>query len=54
MLAVAEAPFFYATFIGVLTIGAAVVLVPEVAVLLLPLLVVMQGLACDPDLMGRH
>jgi hypothetical protein len=28
MLAVAEAPFFYATFIGILTIGAAVVLVP--------------------------
>src|SRR5512132_1918433 len=53
MLAVAEAPFFYATFIGILTIGAAVVLVPGVAVLLLPLLVVMQRLARDRDLMGQ-
>lgn len=61
----AEAPFFYVTFIGVLAIGAAVVLVPGVelvpvlvltqvlsAVLLLPLLVVMQRLARDRDLMG--
>jgi Mn2+/Fe2+ NRAMP family transporter len=63
----AEAPFFYATFLGVLTIGAAVVLVPGLelvpvlvltqvlnAVLLLPLLIVMQRLARDPDLMGEY
>jgi Mn2+/Fe2+ NRAMP family transporter len=62
-----EAPFFYATFVGVLTIGAAVVLVPGIelvpllvltqvlnAVLLLPLLVVMQRLARDPELMGPY
>jgi Mn2+/Fe2+ NRAMP family transporter len=54
MLAVAEAPFFYATFIGILTIGAAVVLVPGVAVLLFPLLLVMQRLARDRDLMGQY
>jgi Mn2+/Fe2+ NRAMP family transporter len=63
----AEAPFFYATFLGVLMIGAAVVLVPGVAlvpllvltqvlnaVLLLPLLLVMQRLARDPKPMGPY
>jgi Mn2+/Fe2+ NRAMP family transporter len=63
----AEAPFFYVTFVGVLSLGAAIVLLPGVelvpllvltqvvnAVLLLPLLVAMQHLGRDPGVMGRY
>jgi Mn2+/Fe2+ NRAMP family transporter len=62
-----EAPFFYTTLVGVLAAGAAIVLIPGLrlvpvlvltqvlnAVLLLPLLAVMQRLAVDPDVMGRY
>lgn len=62
-----EAPFFYTTFVGVLALGAVIVLIPGVklvpllvltqvlnAVLLLPLLVVMQHLGRDPSVMGRY
>jgi Mn2+/Fe2+ NRAMP family transporter len=61
----AEAPFFYASYLGVLGFGAAVVLIPGMplipilfgtqvlnAVLLLPLLVAMRNLARDRPLMG--
>jgi Mn2+/Fe2+ NRAMP family transporter len=60
-----DAPLFYGTFAGVVLVGVAVVLVPGAplvailyltqalnAVLLLPLLVLMLGVARDPDLMG--
>jgi Mn2+/Fe2+ NRAMP family transporter len=63
----AAAPFFYTTYVGVLSLGAAIVLIPGLqlvpvlvltqvlnAVLLLPLLVVMQHLGRDPDLMGQY
>ena len=63
----AEAPFFYVTFVGVLSLGAAIVLLPGVelvpllvltqvvnAVLLLPLLVAMQHLGRDPGVMGQY
>ena len=62
-----EAPFFYVSFVGVLSLGAAIVLLPGVelvpllvatqvlnAVLLLPLLVAMQHLARDRDVMGLY
>ena len=62
-----EAPLFYLTFATVTVIGAALVLAPGVplipvlvltqvlnAVLLLPLLAFMYGLARDHDLMGRY
>ncbi len=61
------APLFYSTFIALATVAAAVVLVPGVplvpvlvltqvlnALLLLPLLVFMWGLARDPELMAEH
>jgi Mn2+/Fe2+ NRAMP family transporter len=61
----AEAPFFYASYLGVLGFGAAVVLIPGMplipilfgtqvlnAVLLLPLLVAMRNLARNRPLMG--
>ncbi|HEY8193088.1 MAG TPA: divalent metal cation transporter, partial [Gaiellaceae bacterium] len=63
----AEAPFFYTTFVGVLALGGAIVLLPGVklvpllvvtqvlnAVLLLPLLLAMQRLARDRRVMGRY
>jgi NRAMP (natural resistance-associated macrophage protein)-like metal ion transporter len=62
----AEAPLFYGSYLGVLALGAAVVLVPGVplvpilfvtqvlnAVLLLPLLVAMRSLARKRQLMGE-
>jgi Mn2+/Fe2+ NRAMP family transporter len=62
-----EAPFFYTTLVGVLVLGALIVLIPGLelvpvlvftqvlnAVLLLPLLVVMQRLAVDREVMGRY
>jgi Mn2+/Fe2+ NRAMP family transporter len=65
--AFSEAPFFYTTLVGVLGAGAAIVLIPGLrlvpvlvltqvlnAVLLLPLLAVMQRLAVDPDVLGRY
>ncbi len=61
------APLFYSTFVLVATIAAGLVLVPGVplvpvlvltqvlnAVLLVPLLAFMYGLARDPELMGEH
>jgi Mn2+/Fe2+ NRAMP family transporter len=61
----AEAPFFYGSYLAVLGMGAAVVLIPGIplipilfgtqvlnAVLLLPLLVAMRNLAGDRQLMG--
>jgi NRAMP (natural resistance-associated macrophage protein)-like metal ion transporter len=61
----AEAPLFYASYLGLLTIGAAVVLIPGLplipilfstqvlnAVLLLPLLVAMRALARNADVLG--
>jgi Mn2+/Fe2+ NRAMP family transporter len=63
----AGAPVFYSTFILLAAGAAAIVLLPGVplvpvlvltqvlnAVLLLPLLAVMYGLARDPELMGEH
>lgn len=63
----AQAPLFYVAYVGVLAVGAAIVLIPGIAlvpllvftqvlnaVLLLPLLVVMQWLGRDPDVMGRY
>ncbi|HET9323048.1 MAG TPA: divalent metal cation transporter [Gaiellaceae bacterium] len=63
----AEAPFFYVSYAGALLVGAAVVLIPGIAlvpllvltqvlnaVLLLPLLVVMQRLGRDSEVMGRY
>jgi Mn2+/Fe2+ NRAMP family transporter len=63
----AEAPVFYATYAGVVVLAVALVLVPGAplvpilyltqalnAVLLLPLLVLVYGIARDPDLMGEH
>ncbi len=62
-----DAPLFYATFAAVTVAGAALVLVPGVplvgvlvltqvlnAVLLLPLLAFMYGIARDDDLMGEY
>jgi NRAMP (natural resistance-associated macrophage protein)-like metal ion transporter len=62
----AEAPLFYGSYLGVLALGAAVVLVPGIplvpilfvtqvlnAVLLLPLLVAMRSLARKRQLMGE-
>lgn len=62
-----EAPLFYGTFGAVTVLGAALVLLPGVdltivlvgtqvvnAVLLLPLLYYMSGIARDPKLMGEH
>lgn len=64
---VREAPLFYTTFAAVTIIGATLVLIPGVplvavlvgtqvlnAVLLLPLLAFMYGIARDHDLMGRY
>lgn len=64
---VREAPLFYGTFAAVTVVGAALVLAPGVplvpvlvltqvlnAVLLLPLLAFMYGIARDRDLMGRY
>jgi NRAMP (natural resistance-associated macrophage protein)-like metal ion transporter len=61
-----EAPLFYATFAGVTVVGATLVLIPGVplvgvlvltqvlnAVLLLPLLAFLYGIARDHELMGR-
>ena len=61
------APLFYSTFIVLAASAAAIVLIPGIplvpvlvltqvlnAVLLLPLLAVMYGLARDPELMGEH
>jgi Mn2+/Fe2+ NRAMP family transporter len=63
----AEAPLFYGSYVAVLGIGAAVVLVPAVplvgvmfatqvlnAVLLLPLLVAIRSLARDRSLLGSY
>ena len=63
----AGAPLFYSTFVLLAAGAAAIVLLPGVplvpvlvltqvlnAVLLLPLLAVMYGLARDPELMGEH
>ena len=62
----AEAPFFYLTYLGVLGLGAAVVLIPGLplipvlfltqvlnAVLLLPLLVAIRALGRDKRLLGE-
>jgi NRAMP (natural resistance-associated macrophage protein)-like metal ion transporter len=64
---VREAPLFYGTYATVVVAGVAIVLVPGTplvpvlyltqalnAVLLLPLLVLILGIARDPDLMGAH
>jgi Mn2+/Fe2+ NRAMP family transporter len=61
----AEAPFFYLTYLGILALGAAFVLIPGLplvpvlfltqvlnAVLLLPLLVAMRALGRDKRLLG--
>jgi Mn2+/Fe2+ NRAMP family transporter len=61
-----EAPFFYCTYLGVLGLGAALVLVPGAplvrllfltqvlnAVLLLPLLVALRALGRDPEVLGE-
>jgi NRAMP (natural resistance-associated macrophage protein)-like metal ion transporter len=65
--AVRDAPLFYATFAAVTVVGAGLVLVPGVplisvlvltqvlnAILLLPLLAFMYGIARDHGLMGRY
>jgi Mn2+/Fe2+ NRAMP family transporter len=62
-----NAPLFYGTYAGVVVAAVAVVLVPEAplvpilyltqalnAVLLLPLIMLMLGIARDSDLMGGH
>jgi len=62
----AEAPFFYLTYLGILGLGAAIVLVPGLplvpvlfvtqvlnAVLLLPLLVAMRALGKDRHVLGE-
>jgi len=62
-----ESPVFYATFGVIMTVGAALVLIPGAplvpilvlsqvvnAVLLVPLLAFMVGVARDPALMGEH
>jgi NRAMP (natural resistance-associated macrophage protein)-like metal ion transporter len=61
-----EAPLFYGTFLGVTIIAASLILIPNAplipilvlsqilnAVLLLPLLAYMYGIARDPNLMGN-
>jgi Mn2+/Fe2+ NRAMP family transporter len=63
----ADARLFYGTYLVTVVIGAGIVLVPGVplvgilvgtqvlnAVFLLPLLVVMYGIARDPTIMGQH
>jgi len=62
-----EARIFYATYVGTMTIAAVVVLIPSVplvpvlylsqalnAILLVPLLVVLNRLSGDTQLMGEH
>lgn len=64
---VREAPVFYGSYVAVMTVGAALVLVPGVplisvlfltqalnAILLLPLLVLVVGISRDRDVMGEH
>jgi Mn2+/Fe2+ NRAMP family transporter len=64
---VGDAPLFYGTYAGVVVAAVAVVLVPEVplvpilyltqalnAMLLLPLITLVLGIARDRDLMGEH
>ena len=61
-----QAPFFYCTYLGILGLGAAIVLVPGAplvrilfltqvlnAVLLLPLLVALRALGRDPKVLGE-
>ncbi|HEY8777851.1 MAG TPA: divalent metal cation transporter, partial [Gaiellaceae bacterium] len=61
-----EAPFFYCAYLGVLGLGAGLVLVPGAplvrilfltqvlnAVLLLPLLIALRALGRDPAVMGK-
>jgi len=62
-----EARIFYGTYLGTMAIGAAIVLIPSVplvpvlyltqalnAILLVPLLFVLNRLSSDPGLMGEH
>jgi Mn2+/Fe2+ NRAMP family transporter len=62
-----EAPWFYGTYSVVMVVAVAIVLIPGAplisilyatqvlnAVLLLPILVLVWGIARDPDLMGAH
>ena len=62
-----EARIFYGTYLGTMAIGAAIVLIPSVplvpvlyltqalnAILLVPLLFVLNRLSSDPELMGEH
>jgi Mn2+/Fe2+ NRAMP family transporter len=62
-----EAPAFYATYAGTVVLAVTLVLLPGAplipilyltqalnAILLLPLLVLIYGIARDPDLMGEH
>ena len=64
---VGEARVFYGTYLGTMAIGAAIVLIPSVplvpvlyltqalnAILLVPLLFVLNRLSSDPELMGEH
>jgi Mn2+/Fe2+ NRAMP family transporter len=63
----AEAPFFYLTYLGILGLGAALILIPGLplvpvlfltqvlnAVLLLPLLVALRALGRDKRLLGSY
>jgi Mn2+/Fe2+ NRAMP family transporter len=62
-----DAPVFYGTYVAMIALGAALVLIPGAplirilyltqalnAILLLPVLWVLRRLASDPTLMGRH
>jgi NRAMP (natural resistance-associated macrophage protein)-like metal ion transporter len=62
-----EARIFYGTYLGTMAIAAAIVLIPSVplvpvlyltqalnAILLVPLLFVLNRLSSDPELMGKH
>ncbi len=64
---VGEARVFYGTYLGTMAIGATIVLIPSVplvpvlyltqalnAILLVPLLFVLNRLSSDPELMGEH